>query len=362
MPCGKFEIWNEPVRGGSAPIGLLGLDGMDRLRLGPERLGIPPPIHHLTGLAPTGFGEGSSAFEMPASPWLQTSAGVFPGGVLVMAADAPFGAAIVSSLPRGAFVTTSQLTMNFLRPASPASGTLIGRGRLIHAGRSVALSEATVEDAQGRLLAHGTSRYYVLRIDPPPEPMALEPYRMPVYDSPDPWMRPVVGGVHPEVLSDLGGVEAARRALAGELEPPPIAHLFGMRLIDADEGRATFGMVASEWLHSPARTVYGGCLAVHADTAMIAAISTTLPPRSAAATLDLTLHFLRPAFGDGSELVARADVVHRGKTLAVARAEVVNAAGKTVVMGTSSAMILPDRPWEQALGVVLADEATSEED
>lgn len=56
--------------------------------------------------------------------------------------------------------------MSFLRVPTIRSRTVIGRGRLIHATRSLGLSEATLEDARGRLLGHATSRCVLFPVDP----------------------------------------------------------------------------------------------------------------------------------------------------------------------------------------------------
>jgi hypothetical protein len=57
-------------------------------------------------------------------------------------------------------------------PANPhhSSGTLVGRGQLIHATRTLGLSEATIADGHGRLLGHATSRcmLFELPTDMPP--------------------------------------------------------------------------------------------------------------------------------------------------------------------------------------------------
>ncbi len=77
---------------------------------------------------------------------------------------------------------------------------------------------------------------------------------------------------------------------------------------------------------------------------MQAAVLTTTEAGTAVAGLDLKVNFLRPGIADGRELVARAEVVHRGRTLAITRAEVSNADGKAVVLATGSSMYLPGRP------------------
>ncbi|MGH2728443.1 MAG: PaaI family thioesterase, partial [Actinomycetota bacterium] len=56
------------------------------------------------------------------------------------------------------------------------------------------------------------------------------------------------------------------------------------------------------------------------------------------------VNFLRPALPDGTELVAHGSVLHRGRTLAVGLADVVNAEGRKVATATGSTIILPERP------------------
>jgi uncharacterized protein (TIGR00369 family) len=80
-----------------------------------------------------------------------------------------------------------------------------------------------------------------------------------------------------------------------------------------------------------------------ADFAMLAAAETMAAPGVAIAGLDLKANFLRPLQPDGSELTARAEVVHSGRTIAITRAEVVNADGKPVLLATGSSMYLPGR-------------------
>src|SRR6185312_10833791 len=107
---------------------------------------LPPPIHHLTGLTPVDSDFGSSTFSMPVTPWLQSTVpGLMTGGILAFLADGPLGTAIMTVLPPLTYMTTSDLTLSFLQPATLESGTLTGRARLIHSGKSVGLSEVSIE-------------------------------------------------------------------------------------------------------------------------------------------------------------------------------------------------------------------------
>jgi uncharacterized protein (TIGR00369 family) len=123
-----------------------------------------------------------------------------------------------------------------------------------------------------------------------------------------------------------------------------MSHLFGVRPTEAGEGSATFVLPATQWLCSPLAKVEGGVIAMLADSALASAIQTTLPAGSALAMIDLKVNFLRPAQADNHDLVSQGIVVHRGRTMAVANADVTNADGKTVALATGSALILPGRP------------------
>lgn len=346
-----LEVWQEPVRGVYGDPRGLGLHGLDRMRA-TIRGELPrPPIHHLTGLTPVEVSPGISSFEMPATAWLQSpAAGLFSAAVSAFVADAPLGSAIATGMPPGKVVTTSDLTMNFVRPASVSSQKLLARARVIHLGRSVGLSEATVEDARGRLVAHGTCRCFVLDLGIPDQmPGVQPPSPHSRYDTPDPYLRDAVGETVPQEEWDKRtGLEVSQAILAGDLPRPPIYHLCGLRLTEVDEGRATFAMPASEWVASPAPYVYGGAIALLADAALTLSVGATAPAGAAVFTLDLKVNFLRPVMPDGRDLVATGKVVHRGRSLGVATGEVVNADGKKIASAAGSSLILESRPWSEA--------------
>ena len=321
------------------------------MRLSTRGLNTPPPIFHLTGLTPVEAGLGSSTFSMPASPWLQTTVpGLISGGVIAFLADGPLGTAIVTALLPLAYMTTSDLSLSFLQPATVSSGTLVGRARLIHGGRSVALSEVTIDDGFGRLLAHGTSRGFLLTA--PGVPDSAQPFDgRPTYATPDPHLRrPVAGSPIPlEDWSRLTGMEAMQGCIERRVSPP-IYHLTGLRPTEAAEGSCTFVLPASPWLASPAPVLYGGAIALLADAALSGAMMTINPAGGSFATLDLKVNYLRPVLPDGGLLTARAALVHRGRSMAVATAELFNQDGKRIALASSSAMLLPGRPGSEIAG------------
>jgi len=59
-------------------------------------------------------------------------------------------------------VVTIEMKTSFMQPAR---GPLVGRGRLMHATATMAFTEGTIHDAQGRACAHATGTFkYVKRL------------------------------------------------------------------------------------------------------------------------------------------------------------------------------------------------------
>lgn len=337
---------------------MLGLPGAERLATFRNGLTPAPPLTHLTGARPVSFGDGTAEAEMPASRWLLNDAGLIGGGTLAILADIAFGVAVETRIgPRVPF-TTAELSLTFLRPARPG-GTLSAHGQAIHVGRTVGLSEVFVIDSRGdTLIAHGTSRLSILEpVDGLPEPPAdPQPAEIPDYETPDPYLRhPPAGAVlEQEVWNELSGREILERHLRGELPRPAINLLTGIEPVEVGDGSASVRMPASEWLNSPAGRLQGGTITMLADTALMTAVLTTAPAGTAIAGLDLKVNFLRPVSGDGADLLARAQVEHSGRTLAIARARVENSEGKPVMLATGTAMYLPNRPADLGADVELS--------
>lgn len=77
------------------------------------------------------------------------------GGFAATLLDTAMGCAVHSTVARALAYTTVDLTLNFVRPISGATGLVRGEGKVVHAGRRVATAEGRLMAADGRLLAHG---------------------------------------------------------------------------------------------------------------------------------------------------------------------------------------------------------------
>lgn len=85
--------------------------------------------------------------------------GLVHGGMLSILADTACGLSIRSAIQPGRLHITSDLDIHFLSPAHP--GLLYGRGTAVRVGRSLAFAEASIEAADGTLLARAQSRFSV---------------------------------------------------------------------------------------------------------------------------------------------------------------------------------------------------------
>jgi uncharacterized protein (TIGR00369 family) len=310
--------WQEAVRGDYLSMEMLGLSGFEQLHSGLSGHRARPPLGHLTGLRLAEVSTAAVAVEMPLSGWLRGPSGAISLGALAMPTDIALGGAVGSTLPPATIMATSELSLRLLAPPEPG-GTMVARGRLVHAHGSVGLSEASVTDAHGRLLAHGTSLCFIPPpFSPAPEPpAALAPFEPPVHDTPDPWDRDPAG--------DSSGL--------------PVGHLTGLRVVAAAGGSATVALPTSEWLSVQRGVVNGGAIALLADTSMAVAVESAVPAGTAVSVVDLKVNYLRPLAADGREATARATVAHAGRRRAIADVEVTDADGRRVALATGTAML-----------------------
>jgi uncharacterized protein (TIGR00369 family) len=339
-------VWRERARGATVDSHTRALGGLEQLRAVREQ----PAMFHLTGTTFDSAAPREAVFSMPITGWLRSPQGAVPGGLLTIPADGALGCAIHTELAAGTAYTTAELSITYLRPAR-VGGRVQANGHALHVGRSLALSSCDITDPDGALLAHATSRCIVFRspdeaptrsgtaAPPPPDAHLEEPG-----SDVDPFLREPSGTVLEQaVWNSMSGLDVLRAHIAGALPPPPLHHLLGLTPVRADEGSAECVMPMTGWLNTPWGWPQGGFIAVLADTVLGMAVQTTVPAATAFAQIDLKVNYLRPVAPDGGLLHARATVAHRGRSLAVATAELVDGAERRVALATGSAQILAGR-------------------
>jgi uncharacterized protein (TIGR00369 family) len=134
------------------------VDDGDVLHVLRERLAASP-FHTWAGMDVVEASPGEVTVAMDVLDRHVNLQGLVHGGMLAILADTACGLSIRSAMEPGRLHITTDLDIHYLAPARP--GRLLGRGRAIKVGRSLAFAEASVEDGDGRLLARAQSRYSV---------------------------------------------------------------------------------------------------------------------------------------------------------------------------------------------------------
>jgi uncharacterized protein (TIGR00369 family) len=119
-----------------------------------------PFVHHL-GFELALFEDGQSEIQFEARPEHLNSFGVTHGGVCMTLLDVSMAAA-ARSVDKTMGVVTIEMKTSFMQAAR---GKLAGRGRLMHRTATMAFTEATIYDSEGRACAHATGTFkYVKRL------------------------------------------------------------------------------------------------------------------------------------------------------------------------------------------------------
>ena len=131
------------------------------------------------------------------------------------------------------------------------------------------------------------------------------------------------------------GITDEQRAYAANaLHGLPFSKLIGMQLVELEIDKAVISIEMRDDLRQPSGVLHGGVTATLIDTAMAFAVRTRLPVDEATATIDLTIHYLRPHLS--GTFTCTAKVVRAGRRIFTVSADVVNEQGKHIATGLST--------------------------
>jgi uncharacterized protein (TIGR00369 family) len=150
------------------------------------------------------------------------------------------------------------------------------------------------------------------------------------------WADPAVLAAHAGAAS---GLDLLRAMLEGELPLAPIQSLLGYDLVEAEEGRVVFEGHPGEQHYNPIGSVHGGFAATLLDSALGAAVHSTLAQGEAYVTLEVKFNLVRPITADTGDVLAEGRVVHRGRTVATSEADLRDGGGKLLAHATSTCLI-----------------------
>lgn len=153
--------WEDPLASAAAGAAMPGVEYLRKMAVGEIP---PPPIAKLLGFAMAEVEEGHVTFEAEPAEFHYNPIGVVHGGLAATMLDSVMGCAVHSTLPAGAFYTTLEIKVNYLRPITIDTGTVVAEGTLVHAGGRVATADGRMYAKEtGKLLAHGTTTCFVER-------------------------------------------------------------------------------------------------------------------------------------------------------------------------------------------------------
>jgi uncharacterized protein (TIGR00369 family) len=122
-----------------------------------------PFVHHL-GFELVLFDGGASQIDYTPLPEHLNSFHVTHGGALMTLQDVVMATA-ARSVQQDMGVVTIEMKASFMRPAPGDGSKLTAKGRLIHRTATMAFTEGTVYDDQGRICSHATGTFkYVKRL------------------------------------------------------------------------------------------------------------------------------------------------------------------------------------------------------
>ncbi len=152
--------WSDPAVTIETAAGASGLEFLRAVQRGSVP---PPPMGLLMNLRIVELESGRVVFDAVPGPEHSNPHGTIHGGFIATTFDTALGCAVHSILEAGIGYTTLELHVNFVRPITAESGRLRCEAVVLHGGKRVATAEAKMTDAQGRLVAHGTTTCLIVR-------------------------------------------------------------------------------------------------------------------------------------------------------------------------------------------------------
>jgi len=152
--------WADPAVTAAAARELSGAEFFDAITSGELPM---PPIGATLDFSPVSVQPGRAIFEIRPSEFHYNPIGTVHGGVAATLCDSACGCAVHSMLPAGAYYTSLDLTVKFLRPVTAATGLLVCEGTMLHLGSRTALAQATLTGGGGKLYAQATSSCLIVR-------------------------------------------------------------------------------------------------------------------------------------------------------------------------------------------------------
>jgi uncharacterized protein (TIGR00369 family) len=117
----------------------------------------PPPIGKTLNFWPLEFEHGRAVFEGEPTRDFYNPIGSIHGSYAAALLDSAMSCAVHTTLAAGFAYTTLEYKINLTRGMSDKTGRIRAEGRILQVGKRIGTAEGKITDAQGRVLAHGTT-------------------------------------------------------------------------------------------------------------------------------------------------------------------------------------------------------------
>lgn len=120
-------------------------------------------------------------------------------------------------------------------------------------------------------------------------------------------------------------------------QPLPFYELLNMKISEISKGKATLEMTLKDEMKIPGGVMYGGAIASIADSAVAIALFSLVGQDTKVATIDLNVNYLEPV---RSDIIAKAEIIHKGSKIATGEVEITDEEGKTVAKANANYAII----------------------
>jgi uncharacterized protein (TIGR00369 family) len=152
--------WDDPRTIAAAAHGKTGLEFLREVVAGR----VPaPPMGRLMNIRLTVANRGEIVFEGTPEEYHYNPMGIVHGGMAATILDSALGCCVYSCLELGDVWTTLDIKVSYLKAMTAETGLVRAIATIVHVGRTVALAEARLVDANDVIFAHATSTCLIKR-------------------------------------------------------------------------------------------------------------------------------------------------------------------------------------------------------
>ena len=158
------------------------------------------------------------------------------------------------------------------------------------------------------------------------------------------------GVATPDQIAGKTGLQLMQGLLSGELPYASIGKTLDFMLIEVSLGETIFQGTPGHLHLNPLGTVHGGWFAALLDSALGCAVHTMMPPGRGYTTAELSVKLVRAITPKVPRVRAIGKVLHCGRQLATAEAQLVGPDGKLYAHASSACLVF-DIPSSSTSGI-----------